>query len=91
MDAVFAAAKANGTALEINSNPERLDLEAMYAKRAVELGIPISINTDAHRESDMDLLPFGVMTARRGWVEAKHVINTWPVEQFVNWIESRGK
>jgi DNA polymerase (family 10) len=91
MDAVFAAAKANGTALEINSNPERLDLEAQYAKRAVELGIPISINTDAHSEKDMDLLPFGVMTARRGWVEAKDVINTWPLEKFVNWIESRGK
>lgn len=91
MDAVFAAAKANGTALEINSNPERLDLEAQYARRAVELGIPISINTDAHREQDMDLLPYGVLTARRGWVEAKDVINTWSLEKFTNWIESRGR
>lgn len=91
MDAVFAAAKESGTALEINANPERLDLEAQYARRAVELGIPISINTDAHSERDMDLLPFGVLTARRGWVEAKDVINTWPLEKFTQWIESRGQ
>ncbi|MCL4248915.1 MAG: DNA polymerase/3'-5' exonuclease PolX [Anaerolineae bacterium] len=91
MEAVFAAAKAHDTALEINANPARLDLEAQYAKRAVELGIKLCIDTDAHSESDMDLLRYGVMTARRGWVEAASVINTWPVEQFLAWVEARGK
>jgi DNA polymerase (family 10) len=90
MDAVFSAAKQSGTALEINANPERLDLEAQYARRAVELGVPISINSDAHSERDMDLLHFGVLTARRGWVEAKDVINTWPLERFEQWLTSRG-
>jgi DNA polymerase (family X) len=91
MEAVFEAACASGTALEINANPRRLDLEAQYARRAVELGILLSINTDAHSANNMDLLHYGVITARRGWVEAKSVLNTWPVEQFIEWTQNRGK
>jgi DNA polymerase (family 10) len=91
MDAVFEAAKHSGIALEINANPHRLDLEAQYARRAVELGILIAIDTDAHAADQMDLLSYGVTTARRGWVEAKSVINTWPVERFIEWTQSRGK
>lgn len=91
MDAVFEAAKQHRIALEINANPHRLDLEAQYARRAIELGIPLSINTDAHRASEMDLMYFGVLTARRGWVEAKSVLNTWPVERFLEWVQSRGR
>ncbi|MBC6935087.1 MAG: DNA polymerase/3'-5' exonuclease PolX [Chloroflexi bacterium] len=91
MDAVFEAARQHGTALEINANPRRLDLEAAYARRAVELGIPLAINTDAHSAEDMDLLYFGVLTARRGWVQAENVLNTWPPERFLNWVQSRGK
>jgi DNA polymerase (family 10) len=90
MDAVFAAAKEHGTALEINANPRRLDLEAQYARRAVELGILLCIDTDAHAVDQMDLLNYGILTARRGWVEAKSVINTWPVEQFLAWTHNRG-
>jgi DNA polymerase (family 10) len=91
MDAVFAAAVKHGTVLEINANPARLDIEAQYARRAVELGISLAINTDAHSAEQMDLLHFGVLTARRGWVEASNVINTWPVERFVEWTQGRGK
>lgn len=91
MDVVFEAALKHDTALEINANPMRLDLEAQYARRAVEMGILLSINTDAHSAAQMDLLNFGIITARRGWVEAANVINTWPVERFVEWISSRGK
>lgn len=90
MDAVFEAAKASGVALEINANPHRLDLEAQYARRAVELGIPLAINTDAHSIPELDLMPYGIMTARRGWVEAASVLNTWPLEKFTAWIHSRG-
>jgi DNA polymerase (family 10) len=90
MDAVFEAAKESGIALEINANPHRLDLEAQYARRAVEMGIPLAINTDAHQASEMDLHYFGVMTARRGWVEAASVINTWTLEQFLTWVQQRG-
>jgi len=90
MDAVFNAAKASGIALEINANPRRLDLEAQFARRAVEMGIPLSINTDAHAPDHMDLMMYGVMTARRGWVTAESVINTWPLERFLSWTQSRG-
>ncbi|MBE2184755.1 MAG: DNA polymerase/3'-5' exonuclease PolX [Anaerolineae bacterium] len=89
MDAVFATAQKTGTALEINANPHRLDLEAQYARRAAEFGIPICIDTDAHRPETMDLMRYGVMTARRGWIEASQVINTWPLEQFMQWLDKR--
>ncbi len=91
MDQVFKAALEHGTALEINANPHRLDLEAQYARRAVQMGIPLSINTDAHSAENMDLLKFGVLTARRGWVTAECVINTWSLERFTEWISNRGK
>jgi DNA polymerase (family 10) len=91
MDAVFEAALKYGVALEINANPRRLDLEAQYARRAVELGVLISINTDAHNADHMDFLSYGINNARRGWVTAKSVINTWSLDQFKHWTQSRGK
>lgn len=90
MDAVLAAAAQSGVALEINAHPSRLDLEDIYARSAVELGIPLSINTDAHSPEDMDLMHFGVATARRGWVEAENVINTWKTERLLGWLKNRG-
>ncbi len=90
MDAVFEAAARTGTALEINANPRRLDLEAHYARRAVELDIPLSINSDAHDADQMDLLSYGILTARRGWVEAENVINTWPRGRLLAWLEQKG-
>ena len=87
MDTVFEAAAKHKTALEINANPHRLDLEAQYARRAIEMGIVLSINTDAHNEEQMDLMSYGVLTARRGWVEAKNVLNTWSVNQFIEWAK----
>ena len=91
MDAVLAAAAESGVALEINASPWRLDLEDIYARRAKEMGIPISVNTDAHSEADLDMLPFGVAMARRAWLTARDVINTWPTEELLAWLRSRGK
>lgn len=90
MDAVLAAAAESGVALEISAHPQRLDLNDVHARRAVEMGIPLSINTDAHRPEEMDLMHFGVAVARRGWVEARHVINTWERERLLNWLRERG-
>ena len=90
MDAVLAAAAETGVVLEINAHPARLDLDDVHARRAIELGIRLSINTDAHSETDMDLMHFGVSTARRGWVEADEVINTWSVTNLLRWLKSRG-
>lgn len=89
-DAVFNEAQKSGVALEINSNPRRLDLDAPFARRAVALGIPLAINTDAHNPDMLDALPYGIITARRGWVEARHVLNAWTWEAFSTWLSQRG-
>jgi DNA polymerase (family 10) len=90
MDAVLRAAVDAGVALEINAHPARLDLDDVHARRAIELGVKLSINTDAHNDSDMDLMHFGVSTARRAWVEAEDVINTWSPKKILDWLQSRG-
>ena len=90
MEVVFAEAAQSGIALEISAHPERLDLNDIHARQAIELGILLSINTDAHSPEELDLMHFGIATARRGWVEAKHVINTWEPERLLSWLRSRG-
>ena len=90
MEAVLSAAAESGVALEINANPARLDLEDIYARRAREIGIPISINTDSHSEADLDLLHYGVAIARRAWLTAEEVINAWPTERLLEWLKTRG-
>ena len=90
MDAVLQAAAETGVAMEINASPYRLDLEDVYARRAKELGIPISINTDSHSEADFDMLPYGVATARRAWLTKEDVINTWSTKKLLSWLKKRG-
>jgi DNA polymerase (family 10) len=89
MDALLKAAAETGVAMEINAHWSRLDLDDMHARRARELGIPISINTDAHSETDFDVLFYGVATARRAWLEPKDVINCWPTERLLKWLKHR--
>lgn len=88
MDAVFAAALATETALEINANPHRLDLDSAHARQALKLGIKLAINTDAHSAADFAVLPFGVRTARRAWASPEQIINTWSRERFEEWIST---
>jgi len=90
MEAVLQAASETGVAMEINASPYRLDLEDVYARRAKELGIPISINTDAHSEEDFDMLFYGVATARRAWVTKNDVINCWSTKKLLDWLKKRG-
>jgi DNA polymerase (family 10) len=89
MEAIFAAAAKNQVVLEINAHPVRLDLDDVYARRAVQSGILLAINTDAHSETDLDMLQFGVATARRGWIESGSVINTWEADALLGWLENR--
>lgn len=88
-DAVFAAAKARDTILEINANPLRLDLKPELARLAKDLGVLLAINTDAHQIAHLDLMDFGVSNARRAWVEPEHVVNTWTLERFQQWLNAR--
>ena len=88
-DAVLAAAREHQTILEINANPLRLDLKPELARMAKDLGVLLAINTDAHRVAHLDMMDFGVTNARRGWVEARHVVNTWSYERFDQWLKGR--
>lgn len=90
LDAVLKAAKESGIALEINAHPERLDLDDVSARRAIEMGIPLAIDTDSHAIGDFDLLTYGIATARRGWVTAANVINHWPADRLTGWLAARG-
>jgi DNA polymerase (family X) len=62
--------------LEVNAQPDRLDLSDVHCKLAKELGVKLAISTDAHRASDLDFMRFGVDQARRGWIEPEDVVNT---------------
>lgn len=73
---VFRAAKDTGTALEINSFPERLDLNDINSRAAKDAGVKIVINTDSHLAEHLSMIKFGVAVARRGWLEKKDVLNT---------------
>lgn len=87
MDKILETAAETNTALEINANPQRLDLEDIYARRAIEMGILLAVNTDAHAPDHMDFMEFGVATARRAWAEPKNVINTWTPKQIQKWLQ----
>lgn len=76
MERIIAQAAERGCFLELNSQPERLDLTAEYCRMAKEQGVLVSINSDAHREQDLDNLQWGVSQARRGWLEKDDVLNT---------------
>ncbi len=87
MEKILQAAKENNVAMEINSHPKRLDLNDVYCKRAKELGVKIVINTDAHSVSQLDLMQYGVITARRGWLEAKDVLNTNSLDKLLKHLK----
>jgi DNA polymerase (family 10) len=89
LDEVLKCAAAHGKMIEINSQPTRLDLSWTYVRKAKAMGIPIVINPDAHSEAELALYPFGVDVARRGWLEAKDVFNTRPVDDVVKDLERR--
>ncbi|MHC4981603.1 MAG: DNA polymerase/3'-5' exonuclease PolX [Planctomycetota bacterium] len=89
IDEIAAAAAANKVALEINAHPMRLDLRDVHVRAAVQAGAKIVINTDAHVAEGLDLMGYGVLTARRGWAEAKDVINTYSLAQLKKWIGER--
>lgn len=88
-EAFFREAVRTRTALEINSYPDRLDLNDLRARRAVQLGIPLAVNTDAHSVHHLEWMAYGVAVARRGWVEKSSVLNTWSLSDLLFWLQSR--
>ena len=78
MERLLLAAEERGCYLEVNAQPDRLDLIDLHCKMAKDLGVKVAISTDAHSTTDLDLMHFGLDQARRGWLEADDVLNTRP-------------
>jgi DNA polymerase (family 10) len=88
LESVLHAARDTGTALEINASPERLDLKDTHAYRARELNVALVISTDSHHHTSLGQRRFSVAVARRAWCEARHILNTMPREQFLQFIRA---
>ena len=81
LEKVFDAAAQSGTAVEINSGGNRMDLNGAQAKLAKEMGCVLTTDTDAHSTAELHTMRFAVGLARRGWLEAKDVVNTWDLDR----------
>ena len=89
MEKVLEAAAKNGVAIECNAYPERLDLKDLHLRMAKQRGVKIVISTDAHATKHLTFMKYGVVTARRGWIEKKEVINTLPLQEFLAMLRHR--
>jgi DNA polymerase (family 10) len=85
LDAVFAAVREHGKAVEINASPDRLDLGDVHARRAATLGVSLAISTDTHYLSELDNVALGIGVARRAWIQAEQVLNTRPLDSLMAW------
>ena len=82
MSRIIEAARQRGCYLELNSQPQRLDLNEVYCKQAKEQGVLVSINSDAHRTEDFELLQGGINQARRGWLEKQDILNSCALREL---------
>ena len=83
IDAVIAAAKKYGVALEIDAYPNRLDLRDEHIRKAVEAGIKLVIDTDSHSPAHLQFMKFGIAQARRGWAKKTDILNTLPADKLL--------
>ena len=89
-DRLFETAVETGTLVEIDGAPSHLDLDGALARRAVTAGATVAIDSDCHRSEMLDRqMHFGIMTARRGWVEPRHVVNTQPLAHLRAFIAAK--
>jgi len=89
MEVLIQRAADTGTILEVNANPQRLDLQAKDVRRAIEIGAKLAINTDAHHADHFQFIHFGVATAQRGWATAEDVVNTWSADKLMAFVENK--
>ena len=89
MNALYRAAAEHDTVLELNANWVRLDLRDTHLRGALEHGVKIAINTDAHAEKNFNNLIYGVLTARRAGVRAADCLNAWPADKLRGWLRSK--
>ncbi len=88
MEKIIDTAKETGTVLEIDALPDRLDLNAEHIRMAVESGVKLSIDSDAHNSSHLGYLKFGIAQARRGWARKQDIINAWPEKKMLKMIKN---
>jgi len=88
IDTVIREAARTGTALEINSYPDRLDLRDEHARAARDAGVMISVNTDSHSPEELANIEYGVWTARRAWLEPRHVVNAMSRGELIEWLRA---
>ncbi len=88
---LFNLAQETNTYLEINSQPERLDLSDGDARRARDLGVKLVISTDAHDPSSLDYIRYGIAQARRGWLQKEDVLNTFSLEELLEFLNRKRK
>ncbi|MCX8093276.1 MAG: DNA polymerase/3'-5' exonuclease PolX, partial [Candidatus Goldbacteria bacterium] len=86
---IFKKAAKKKIALEINAQPERLDITDIYIKEALKYGVKFIIGTDSHVAESFDYIIYGVGKARRGWLEKEDVINTYTSEKLVKWLKKK--
>ena len=86
MEKVFEACAENGVCIEINGQPDRLDLPDIYCKQALEAGVTFTLGTDAHQRNNLDFMQYAVNVARRGWLEKDNVLNTRTVGELREWL-----
>jgi DNA polymerase (family 10) len=86
---VFADAARTGTAMEINADPARLDLDPHLARRAADAGCLITVNCDAHSPAGFELMEYGVAMARKAWLRPLDVLNCWQTDEVMEWLSSR--
>ncbi|WP_020060057.1 DNA polymerase/3'-5' exonuclease PolX [Bacillus sp. 123MFChir2] len=86
-DLLIELAKETNTVLELNANPNRLDLSANLLKQAQDAGVKIAINTDAHTLEMLEDMEIGTAAARKGWIQKDTVINTWDIERLLDYIK----
>jgi DNA polymerase (family X) len=89
MQAVIDTAAAKGVALEINSQPARMDLEGSWARKAKKAGARLVINTDSHYVNQLSWQRLGIGSARRGWLEARDVLNALPLDDLEQELRRR--
>jgi DNA polymerase (family 10) len=89
LEEIFHAAKETDVAVELNAQPDRLDLNDLHLFRAREIGVKIAINTDAHSTEQLYFMRYGIDQARRGWLEKRHVLNTTALPQLESWLKQR--
>ena len=88
IDEVFKTVLKHGKALEINSSYMRLDLKDLHARKAKNMGILLSVNTDAHHINQLNFINYGIGTARRGWIDKNDVINCMDYRKLKKWLDN---